>query len=109
MNACVTGGMVIAVPVNADVIWFLFHFHLSGRIAFEALFLVRNIKGMANGPKTAPIIAQNFVFTPLLSAIFQRRNAHAMHIIEMMIILVILFLLNFSYNFRSSDITESLG
>ncbi len=44
---------------------------------------------MANGPKTAPITAQNLVFDPLLLAMRQRRNAHDMHIIEMIIIPVI--------------------
>lgn len=48
---------------------------------------------MANGPKTAPIIAQNLVLAPLLSAIFQRRNAHAMQMMEMMIIPVMICLL----------------
>jgi len=54
---------------------------------------------MANGPKIAPIIAQNFVFAPLLSAIFQRRNAHAMHIIDAIIMpVILLYLLHFGYN-----------
>lgn len=44
---------------------------------------------MANGPKTAPIMAHAFVFAPLLSAIFHRRNAHDMDIIEVIIIPVI--------------------
>jgi hypothetical protein len=51
----------------------------------EDLSFVRNINGIANGPKTAPIIAQNSVFAPLLSAINQRRNAHDMVIIEIII------------------------
>ena len=37
---------------------------------------------MANGPKRAPIKAQYHVFAPLLSAIYQSKNAHAMHIME---------------------------
>jgi hypothetical protein len=74
----------------------------SGRIGFDALFFVRNTKGIAMGPKTAPIMAQNLVFAPLLSAICQRRNAHIMHIIEMIIIPVIIkFLLRFGYNLRA--------
>jgi len=44
---------------------------------------------MANGPKTAPIIAQNFVLAPLLSAINQRRNAHDIHKMDMTIAPVI--------------------
>ena len=59
---------------------------------------------MANGPKTAPIIAQNLVFAPLLLAICQRRNAHDMHIIEMIIIPVMMqFLLWLAYNSRTTD------
>ena len=40
---------------------------------------------MANGPKKAPIKAQHHVFAPLLSAICQSKNAHAMHIMEIII------------------------
>jgi len=59
---------------------------------------------MANGPKMAPIIAQKKVFAPLLSAIFQRRNAHDMVIIEMRIIPVMIqFLLCFAYNSQTTD------
>jgi hypothetical protein len=54
---------------------------------------------MAKGPKTAPIIAQNCVFAPLLSAINQRRNAHDVHIIEMINKLAILLILfHFSHD-----------
>jgi hypothetical protein len=45
---------------------------------------------MANGPKTAPIMAQNLVFAPLLSAICHRAIAHDMHIPEMIRIPVII-------------------
>jgi hypothetical protein len=51
----------------------------------EELLFIRKINGMANGPNTAPITAQNRVFAPLLSAIDQSRIAHDMHIIEIMI------------------------
>jgi hypothetical protein len=80
------------------------HHNLFDCAGFDELFFVRNTNGMANGPKTAPIMAQNLVFAPLLSAIFQRRIAHDMHIIEMIIIPVILkFLLCLAYNFRITD------
>ncbi len=80
------------------------HHNLLDCVGFDELFFVRNTNGMANGPKTAPIMAQNLVFAPLLSAICQRRNAHDMHIIEMIIIPVILqFLLCLAYNFRITD------
>ena len=46
---------------------------------------VRKTNGMANGPKMAPIVAQNSVFFPLLSAIDQSIIAHAIHITEMII------------------------
>jgi len=49
------------------------------------LFFVRKMNGMANGPKRAPIKAQYHVFAPLLSAIYQSKNAHAMHIMEIII------------------------
>ena len=55
------------------------------RVGSEELTFVRNTNGMANGPKTAPITAQNLVLAPLLSAIYQRRYAHDMHIMEMII------------------------
>lgn len=48
---------------------------------------------MANGPKTAPIITQNLVLAPRLSAICQRRYAHDMHMMEMIIIPVIIYFL----------------
>jgi hypothetical protein len=73
-------------------------------VGFEELFFVKNTNGMANGPKTAPIIAQNLVFAPLLLAICQRRIAHNMHIIEMMIIPAMMQLfLRFAYNPKSTD------
>jgi hypothetical protein len=82
----------------------------SGRIGFDALFFVRNTKGIAMGPKTAPIMAQNLVFAPLLSAICQRRKAHIMLSVEMIIIPVIIkFLLRFGNNPRINDIIESDG
>ena len=74
------------------------------RVGFEELFFVRNTNGIANGPKTAPIIAQNLVFAPLLLAICQRRNAHDMHIIEIIIIPVMMqFLLCLAYNLQTTD------
>jgi len=51
----------------------------------DELFFVRKINGMAKGPKIAPITAQNNVFAPLLSAIDQRKNAHAIHMKEIII------------------------
>jgi hypothetical protein len=51
----------------------------------DELFFVRKINGMAKGPKTAPITAQNNVFAPLLSAINQSKNAHAIHMMEIII------------------------
>jgi hypothetical protein len=54
-------------------------------VGLDELTFVRNTNGMANGPKTAPITAQNLVLAPLLSAINQRRYAHDMHIMEMII------------------------
>jgi hypothetical protein len=81
------------------------HHNLFDRVGFEELFFVKNTNGMANGPKTAPIIAQNLVFAPLLLAICQRRNAHDMHIIEMIIIPVMMqFLLCLAYNSQTTDI-----
>ncbi len=56
-------------------------------------FLAKKTNGMANGPKTAPMTAQNLVFAPLLSAINQRKYAHAIHIIEMIIKPAIVFIL----------------
>ena len=38
---------------------------------------------MANGPKMAPIVAQNSLFAPLFLAIDQSKAAEAMHIKEM--------------------------
>jgi len=65
---------------------------------------------MASGPNTAPIIAQNCVFAPLLSAINQRRNAHDMHIIEMIIKPAIMpSLLYFRHNFYRYVKTISQG
>ena len=59
---------------------------------------------MANGPKTAPIIAQNSVFAPLLSAINQRRNAHDMVIMEIIINPVMSqFLLCYVNNLQKTD------
>jgi len=40
------------------------------------------MNGIAKGPKTAPMTAQNKVFTPLLSAIDQSRIAQPIHITE---------------------------
>lgn len=45
---------------------------------------------MANGPKTAHIMAQNLMFAPLLSAICHRVNVHDMHINEMISIPVMI-------------------
>ncbi len=59
--------------------------NLLDRLGLEELSFARNINGMANGPKTAPMMAQNRVFAPLLSAIYQRRNAHDMLSIEVII------------------------
>ena len=74
------------------------------RVGFEELFFDRNTNGIANGPKTAPIIAQNLVFAPLLLAICQRRNAHNMHIIGIIIIPVMMqFLLCLAYNLQTTD------
>ena len=54
-------------------------------VEFEESPFVRTMNGMANGPKIAPIVAQNSVFFPLLSAIDQSIIAHAIHITEMII------------------------
>jgi len=45
---------------------------------------------MAIGPKIAPITAQNNVFALLLSAIDQSKNAHAIHMKEIIIKLAII-------------------
>ena len=71
---------------------------LIDRVILEDLFFVRNTNGMAKGPKTAPITAQNKVFAPLLSAIDQSRIAHNIHIIEIIITPVILRLPTFYLN-----------
>ena len=47
--------------------------------------LVKKTNGIANGPNKAPIKAQIKVLAPLLSAIFQRRMAHDIVIMEMII------------------------
>ena len=44
---------------------------------FSISVLAKNTNGMANGPKTAPIIAQNITFDPLFSAIVPKRKAKA--------------------------------
>jgi len=49
------------------------------------LFFVRKTNGMASGPKTAPITAQNLVLAPLFSAIFQSRIAHEIKMTEVTI------------------------
>jgi hypothetical protein len=36
---------------------------------FESIRFAKNANGIANGPNTNPIIAQNILFEPLLSAI----------------------------------------
>ena len=60
-------------------------FRLLDYLDLDDLFFVRKMNGMANGPKRAPIKAQYHVFAPLLSAIYQSKNAHAMHIMESII------------------------
>ena len=80
------------------------HHNLLDCVGFDELFFVRNTNGMANGPKTAPIIAQNLVFAPLLLAICQRKNAHDRHIIEIIIIPVMIqFFLCLADNLQTTD------
>ena len=88
--------------VETDCRYHQYH-NLFDRVGLDELTFVRNTNGMANGPKTAPITAQNLVLAPLLSAINQRRYAHDMHIMEMIIkpaIMLILPLTDFT------DITD---
>jgi hypothetical protein len=59
--------------------------HLFYWLDFVDFSFTRNINGMANGPKTAPTIAQNLVFNPLLLAMCQRRNAHDIVTMEIII------------------------
>jgi len=71
------------------------------------LSFVRKINGMANGPKTAPIIVENLVFVPLLLTMCQRRNADDIHIIETIIIPVMMqFLLCLANNSQTTDILK---
>jgi hypothetical protein len=58
---------------------------LIGQSGLGVFSLVMKMNGIASGPKTAPIMAQNRVFTSLLSAMNQRRIAHAMQFVEMLI------------------------
>jgi hypothetical protein len=51
------------------------------------------MNGIANGPNTAPIIAQKRVFAPLLSAMDHKRAAQATQIIEIMIAPIMIFFL----------------
>jgi hypothetical protein len=74
----------------------------------EERSFIRNTNGMANGPKTAPIIAQNFVLAPRLFAICQRRNAHPIHIMEMVIIPIILYCLLVVSKNRMLEIVENI-
>jgi hypothetical protein len=57
--------------------------------SFDDLFFVRKINGMANGPNKAPIIAQNLVLAPLLSAMSQRIIAQDIHKMDRIIAPVI--------------------
>jgi hypothetical protein len=70
-------------------------------------FLVKKINGMASGPKRAPMMAQNKVFAPLLSAMHHSRYAHPMLMMERTVAPIITVFS--SYPDRTPGIPRPLG